>query len=100
MRGETLFRAGQKAEGDKPLVQGNVATMEDRADAHREFLAAGRTPVPAAALSLGRRGGGLYRVKGSAVRAVRTIRPPDRLQLRPRGLIIAVARVGQFGGKL
>src|SRR4051795_2502590 len=100
MRGETLFRASQKAKGDKLFVQGNVAAMKDGADPHREFLAAGRAPVPAAALGFGWSRRGLYGVKRTAGRAVRPIRPADRLQLRPRCLVIVVARMGQFGGKL
>src|SRR4051794_8295894 len=100
MRREAFFRAGQKPESEKPFMQRYMATMEDGTDAHREFLAARRTPVPAAALCLGRSRGRLYGIKRAAVRAVRAIRPADRLQLRPRRLVIVVARVGQFGGKL
>src|ERR1043165_4633832 len=100
MRREALFRSGQQTECQEPFVQGNMAAVEDGTDAHREFLAARHTPIPSAALCLGRSRCRLYGIESTAVRAVRAIRPADRLQLRPRRLVIVVARMGQFGGKL
>src|SRR5689334_11433945 len=100
MRGKALFRPGQEPEGEKPLVQGNMATVEDGPDANCESPTARRTPIPTADFSLRWSGCRLYGGESATDRAVRTVRPANRFQLSPRRLVIVVARMGQFGGKL
>src|SRR5689334_16686987 len=100
VRREALFRSGHQPEAEKPLVQRNVAAMEDRADPHRELTAANGAMVPAAALGLRRGGCRLYAVKAAAIGAIGAIRPPDGFQLYPRRLVIVVAGMAGFDGKL
>lgn len=96
VRRETLFRSRHEPEGEKPLVQRAMATVEDRAYANRELAAAVHAVVPAAALRLRWRTDRLYTVEAAADGAVGAVRPPDRLQLSPRRLVIVVAGVRQF----
>src|SRR5438067_12803886 len=93
MRREALLRSGHQPEREKPLVQGNVRPMEDRADPHREPAAAVHAMVPAAALRLGRGRDRLYAVKAAADRAIGTIWPADGFQLYPGSFVMVVAGV-------
>src|SRR5438477_12416893 len=100
VRREALFRPGHQPEAEKPLVQRNVRPMEDRADPHREPAAAVHAMVPAAALRLGRGRNRPYAAKAAADRAIGAVRPANGFQLYPGSLVIVVAGMGWFDGKL
>jgi len=91
---DPLLRGAHQAKRDHPLVKGDVAILEDRADRDRELLAAGsrvaREETRTGAVAVESSYGGL-----AAVGADGAIGPADRFQ-QGSGIVFAQPRqVGQ-----
>src|SRR3546814_9614675 len=76
----------------QPLVQRDLGTLIERADRHRELLAALRTEPEAGPCALALQLVGA--VDASAVRADRAIGPAHALQILPGGGFVRVAGFG------
>jgi len=98
-RGNTLARGNKKIHRVNPLVQRNVASLEDRSGANREVFLALVAPIKAFLA----RGDALAKTTDSAARA---IRPQAPLKVRARGFLIRKhlekmeCRNGAFGHRL
>src|SRR6266550_519493 len=92
-----LLARTEQVEGEQPLVQRDVRSLEDRSDRDRVLLAAGRALVQLAGSGLERVGLTLVL---AAVRTLRTVRPADRLQVGRSGLRILEPLIQNAEGKI
>ena len=107
---DALFGRAQQMHGLHPLVQRNVAALEDRAHAHRELLpacAALFQTVANKAIRVFRAGlranaiENVNTVRVAAVRAHRAVRPKDAFELREsRRFVIKVGLIQNRHGRI
>src|SRR6185369_16696216 len=92
VRRHAFLAGSQQPECQQPLMYWDMRPLHDGADASGELLAAliARIPPRSHRLAAEWRN----RIKDSAMRAVRTIRPPDRLKRFTRGIVIVIAGMG------
>lgn len=97
MRAHSLFAGAHQMRRQKPFRHRDMRAFVNRADRSRELLPAVFAVIPARphGLAAQRR----YAVKGAAERAIATLRPADRFEVRPRLIKVRENRVRKINSR-